>query len=652
MKKLAVFVHKEELDSLVKKLMRLRCVDISTHSDDEDGELSLERINCDVRRLELESSVSDINDAINTLDPFVQKKKGLFSGKMQLDLDGFVANGNAEKARRIVARTGEITARRNAVKNETSKASNDIAAARPYAAYDLPLNFSGTETTECFLGVLPANTDLEVTGKELYNAGAVANLLGRDKNGIYASYFCYKSDAAAVNALLSSYGFLKASFGGVDITAKELIRNSQKQLKSLAAEEEELVSELAKLSKNVDMLEVLYDIEATELAAVNQKLKLAATDSVAVIEGWIPAGREEAVRTALDKFRCAYDVSDPGEEDVPPVLLKNNGFATNFEWVLGMYSYPAYGKFDPTFIMSIFYFIIFGIMFADVGYGLLMTAVCFIAVKAFKLSKGLERSLKMFGYCGISSAFFGVLFGAYFGDLPLAFMQNMLGMSPEQMPNLALIRGDSATLALLFDPLQNPMGFLIFSLAVGAVHLIAGMAIKFVLLCKEGKALDAVFDIGLYWVLFAGLGLLAAVPAVGKWVTLGAAILIVLTHGRAEKNILMKLAKGFLGLYDLISYASDLLSYSRILALGLAAGIIAQVINILGTMGGPTVVGFIMFAAVFVLGHLLNLAINVLGTFVHTSRLQYIEFFGKFYEDGGVLFEPASVSEKYTENRE
>ena len=170
----------------------------------------------------------------------------------------------------------------------------------------------------------------------------------------------------------------------------------------------------------------------------------------------------------------------------------------------------------------------------------------------------------------------------------------------------------SANLALLLDPLQDPMSFLVFSLAVGAVHLIAGMAVKFVILCKDGQVWDAIFDVGAYWVLFAGLGLLFVAPDIGKWVAIAGAIFIVLTHGRDAKNIFMKFFKGLLGLYDLINYASDLLSYSRILALGLSAGIIAQVVNLLGTMMGPTVAGFIMMVAVFLIGHTLNLAINLL----------------------------------------
>ena len=653
MKKLTVFAHRQDLDTIVKKLMRLRCVDIASHVEsDDDQELGVRRVECDVRRIELEGLIADISAALAALEPYVQKSKGLFAAKKKLDMDEFSTGANANKARETVKRTLEIVKRREQARSEIAKLRMDIVAARPYLQYDLPLGFEGTDTTDCFLGVLPPVTDLEATGKELYRAGAIANLLGRDKNGIYASYFCYRDDSASVSSLLSSYGFLRASFAGVDMPAKVYIRSLQKQIKDLEQEYADLGKEIATLALCVEDLEILYDLEATELELARQKQKISATDSVAIIGGWVPVGRDNAVSAALDKFECAYELCDPEDGDVPPVLLKNNGFASNFEWVLGMYSYPQYGKFDPTFIMSIFYFIIFGIMFADVGYGLLMTVGCFLAVSVLKLSKGLERSLKMFGYCGISCMIFGVIFGSYFGDLPLKFMQSMMGIPQDQLPNLALIKGDSATLAVLFDPLQNPMGFLIFSLAAGAVHLIAGMAVQFYILCKQGHVLDAILDIGAYWLLFGGIAMLVLMPSIGLWVTLGAVALIVLTHGRSEKNPVMKLVKGLLGLYDLINYASDLLSYSRILALGLAAGIIAQVINILGTMMGPTVVGFIVFALVFLLGHLLNLAINVLGTFVHTSRLQYIEFFGKFYEDGGVAFDPALASEKYTEHQE
>ena len=237
----------------------------------------------------------------------------------------------------------------------------------------------------------------------------------------------------------------------------------------------------------------------------------------------------------------------------------------------------------------------------------------------------------------------GVIFGSYFGD----FMSYFLG----------------DRLILTFDMLEGngPIYFLLVSLGMGAVHLIAGMAVQFVKLCKQGKALDAIFDIGSWWLIFAGLGIafgLGMVTEAAKlpgYICLGLGLfLLVGFAGRAEHNIILRLGKGLLGIYNGVSYVSDLLSYSRIMALGLAAAVIAKVINQIGFMlgGNGSPFGFVAMILVFVIGHIMNMAINLLGTFVHTARLQYIEFFGKFYEDGGVPFRAAAPSEKYTTDAE
>ncbi len=648
MKKLTVFAHRDEVDDLLRRLVHLRCVELRT-VEPSKGRLSMVRCNFDAQRSAMEASVAQIGEALAILSPYSQKKRSLIRPKQKISFDAFRADGAEKRARETVSRAIQIAARKNEIKSEKARVRAKIDAAMPYRSYDLPLGCSGTQKTDVLLGVIPAKTDLDVLGKKLYSAGAVAELISEDLGGKYISVIFCKSDGESVGAVLSEYGFVRASFRGVERTAEEQLLEAEATIKHLACERDHLDRELVRLAEGMEEVEVLYDLEATELTATVQKQKMVATERTVMLCGWFPERTEERVSALLEKYACAYDICDPEPDDNPPVFLQNNRFAENFEWVLEMYSYPAYGRFDPTLIMSVFYFIIFGIMFADAGYGLILMLACFGGVKLLKPGKSMERFLKMFGYCGISCVIFGVLFGAYFGDLPLAVMRNMMGMSEETLPNLALLGSAAPNVALLFDPLQNPMGFLVVSLAVGAIHLIAGMAVRFVILCKEGHALDAVFDIGLYWLLFAGIGLLFLFPTVGLWTTVAAAVLIVLTHGRAEKNIVMKLLKGLLGIYDLISYASDLLSYSRILALGLAAGVIGQVVNILGTMGGPTIVGFIALVVAFAIGHLLNIAINVLGTFVHTSRLQYIEFFNKFYEDGGVVFEPAVPSDKYTE---
>ncbi len=650
MKKLTVLAHKSEENEIVKRLLRLRCLDVTSEHGSDAVECAA--YNCDRRRAELETSVADINEALTVLNRYAVKRKGFFPTKTKVNLDKFISDGFENQARFTVSETLSAVARQAAIKNETAKKEAAIASAAPYLAHDLPLGFTGTEYSELFLGALPVGSDLRVLGKELERIGAVAKVLLSDNTGIYISVICHRASSAEISSALSEYGFIRASFKGTRLSARSYISEQKKSIAALFDESEAIENKLRALSDNLRSVEILYDIDAGELNAALIKQKMLATDSAVILRGWIPAECEQKVGALLDKYSCAYEAEEPSETDNPPILLKNNAFAVNFEWVLGMYSYPTYGKFDPTFIMSICYFIIFGIMFADAGYGLILVLAGFLGPKLLKPSLSMERFLRMFGYCGIACIIGGVLFGAYFGDLPLAFMRNMLGIAEADLPNLALLGGSAANIAVLFDPLQNPMAFLIISLGVGAVHLIVGMAVKFVIMCREGQWLDALLDIGAYWALFAGLGLVFLAPSIGKWVLIAAVAVIVLTHGRNEKNIVMKILKGFLGLYDLISYASDLLSYSRILALGLAAGVIAQVVNILATMGGPSVVGFIALVAVFIIGHLLNLVINVLGTFVHTARLQYIEFFNKFYEDGGIAFEPAAPSDKYTEHIE
>ena len=337
------------------------------------------------------------------------------------------------------------------------------------------------------------------------------------------------------------------------------------------------------------------------------------------------------------------------------MLLRNNKFAQNFEWVVGMYSYPKYGTYDPTMIMSIFYFLIFGLMFADVGYGALLALGGFLAPPLLKMRDGMRRTLNMFGYCGIACIICGVIFGGWFGDMPYAIMVNLLGLFPTTEAAVAAVpffNGVQLTLGgapISLNPMSNPMAFLVVSLGVGALHLIAGFVVKFVLLCKDKHVFAAIFDVGSWLIIFAGAGAFFLHKTVGIAMVVLGVLMIVFTAGRGNKNPILWFFKGLLGLYDAINYAADLLSYSRILALGLASAVIAQVVNMVGTMFVSGVPGFVVLLLVSLIGHSVNMALNVLGSFVHTSRLQYLEFFGKFFEDGGEGFVPVADSNRYTD---
>lgn len=650
MKKLTVFATVDDAEPIIRKLMNLRCVEIS-NSTASDGDIVTERLNCDAQRSALDKKVADIASAQTVLSVYSTEKKGLFGKSVKnVDRNKFCSDGSVQRAWDTVTETLELVSKRDGLAAEISRLKAVMSTVQPWMSYELPLELASTKCTDIFLGTLPPSTKTENV-ENAFDVPVVTEVVSEDAAGKYVSVTCHKSDSENVLHTLSAFGFIRGNFKDISGTAATVKKKVSAEIRRARTESDKAEERLRELARSLDLVEVLYDVEATSLATVENKLKLVRTESCAILEGWFPAERENKVSACLDRFECAYDIAEPEPDDDVPILLKNNEYASSFEWVLGMYSYPKYGRFDPTFIMSIFYFLIFGLMFADVGYGLVLILGCLALIKLMKPKKSMERTLRMFIYCGISSVIMGVLFGGWFGDMPVAIMTNMMGMSADNPVVQFFAHG------LWFNPLDtsNPdaiMNFLIVSLGMGAVHLIAGMAVKFFILCRDGKPLDAIFDVVSWWVLFAGIGLLFVNGDIGKWVAIAGVIMLVATQGRAKKGFFGKLLGGIMSLYDIISYISDLLSYSRILALGLAAGVIAQVVNVLGTIMGGGFVGVIMMIAVSVIGHLLNLAINVLGTFVHTSRLQYIEFLGKFYEDGGRKFEPALPCEKYSDGED
>ncbi|MBR4296141.1 MAG: V-type ATP synthase subunit I [Clostridia bacterium] len=638
MKKLSVFAHRRDADALVRRLMRLRCVELKPIDDTDADECLLETYGGSEKLSDLEKQLSRTTEALSLMSKYNEAKKGLISKPISVRLDRFKTDGSYAKAVGIVDGVIELADKKEKIKNERSRLEALLGSLSLWRAYELPLDFAGTKSTSVFTATLPPTLTDKRIDEALGDTAAQVIRVGGDKVASCVCVICARGEEDEAARKLSSIGMLKTQFSELHGAVSKIYSSTKKQLAAIEKDELSIEEKMREYGKETELVQILYDAVATSIEAEKNKQSLLSTEYTVVLGGWVPERDEKRVFAALSKFECAYEISEADEADEPPVLLKNNFFASSFEWVLGMYSYPKYGSFDPTFIMSIFYFIIFGLMFADVGYGFLLVVCCFGAILLLNPKKSMRNFLAMFGYCGISSMIMGVLFGAYFGNLPQAYSEYMLG-----------VEGATSTMqtAVLFDPLLDPMSFLILSIAVGAVHLVAGMAVQFYVLCRKGQVVDAFCDIASWWLTFAGIGLAVAFPW-GKYVAIAGAASIVLTAGRREKKIVMKLAKGALGLYGAVNYVSDLLSYSRILALGLAASVIAQVINTMGTMGGPNIVGFLMMIAVFIVGHLLNLAINVLGTFVHTSRLQYIEFFGKFYEDGGKPFKPAVPSDKYT----
>lgn len=445
-----------------------------------------------------------------------------------------------------------------------------------------------------------------------------------------------KENAGEIDKQLSAIGYTKCVFDD-DCTAAQKVQ-------SLMAESEDIKRQIFELTKTalgyekyVTELKILYDVIELDIERSEAEQKFLKSDSTFILEGWLPeryalSTVDEVKATAPDVF---VQLLAPEEKDAPPTLVENNAVVKPFEQVTDLYSSPKYREIDPNPIMSVFYFLFFGIMIGDAGYGLVLAVLGLIIGRSRKFDTGMKQLALLVGMGGISAVLWGVLFGGYFG-----------------------IDFGSTKIALWFNPLDEPLTMLILSAVLGCVQIVTGYIVKFVALCKEGKPFSAIFDCGSIVVLFGALACLAINmlldnPPAGLSVAaivlaaIGVALILIF-GGRASKNVFGKVVGGFKGLYGLVNIFSDILSYCRLFGLGLASCAIALAFNTLGgilfTIPG---IGYVLGIIILIPFHAFNLGIGVLGAYVHDARLQFMEFYGKFYEGGGRLFAPLGNRTKY-----
>ena len=339
---------------------------------------------------------------------------------------------------------------------------------------------------------------------------------------------------------------------------------------------------------------------------------------------------------------AAVTMEDAVEDEILPVAFQNNAIVSPVEEITASYSMPGKDDIDPNPLMAFFYYWFFGMMFSDAGYGLLMMAVCGVLGFSNILEAGKRRMLRMFFWCGVSTTVWGIAYGSFFGDLIGTVSKTFGSGKVEFTP-------------VLIDPVNQALELLIISVAFGMVHILAALFVKLYKLWKKGDKEAAVYDVGFWIGVLAGISIFAigmaignsAVKYTGIILVAASGIGIVLTGGRDKKSFIMRFFSGILSLYDITGFVGDILSYSRLMALGLATGVIASVVNVLGSLGGNSLLGVVMFIVISIFGHSLNFAINMLGAYVHTNRLQYVEFYQKFYEGGGRRFRPLKMETKY-----
>ncbi|MDE6401334.1 MAG: V-type ATP synthase subunit I [Clostridiales bacterium] len=521
-------------------------------------------------------------------------------------------------------------------KTRASAIKSSVAAYRPFSV--VPLKLSELKRT----GDIVISVYYNRVATPPYEAldGMPCAYEVRQSDGTVVIAVCRASDFADVDKKLAAIGYTSCPFSD-DCTAEQKLTAFSAELDDIERRLFELTKSALAYEKHVKDLRILYDVIELDIERAEAESKFAKTDSAFVLEGWLP---ESVAQSAVDEVSAACPATyiqllAPEERDEPPTLVVNNKVVAPYEDITNMYSPPKYGEIDPNPIMSVFYFLFFGIMVGDAAYGLVLAVAGLVIGMSKKFDTGFKRLALLVGMGGISAVIWGVIFGGYF----------------------SIDFGDKQV-ALWFNPLDEnggPMTMLILSIVLGCVQMVVGYIIKFVALCKEGKPFSAIFDAGSIIILFGALGCLAVNMFLLKTpifaltvVTIVLAALgvglILFFGGRNSKNVFGKAIGGFKGLYGLINLLSDVLSYCRLFGLCLASCAIGLAFNTLGgILFEIPYVGYVIGVIILIPLHAFNLGIGVLSAYVHDARLQFLEFYGKFYEGGGRLFNPLGGRTKY-----
>ena len=633
MKHLRLLGMESEREALLKAMQDMECVEISSIDGSEEALKSGFAKPDDKALMSAQEASRAYRTALASLDRFAPEKKGMFRKRQGVSRAAFFSAESEENARTAAETINGDTRRLGEIESERTKNETLRATLAPWLTVDAPLG--GADGA---LAVFFGTAGLNVTDDALKAlADSLDGLLtwqqaSSDRSLRYLLVMCHRSVRERALSALRDLGVSTVSFRGMTGTAKENDKALAENLAALEKERQEIEQRIAGLGGKREALLEASDRAAIALRREEAKSRLVGTDKVFLLEGWLPANRCAEIEKTLKPFTCAIETREPTEDEYPqvPVQLKNNKLTRPLNMVTEMYSLPAYGTLDPNPLMAPFFILFYGIMMADMGYGLLMMIASVIISKKYR-PKGTSGELfSLLGLCGISTFIMGALTGGFFGD----FLTQLVAIvSP----------GTVFALPKLFDPLDDLTMILIGSMALGMVQIVTGMAISLIEKCKRKKFLDAFFEEITWWIVFIGIALLA----LGK----GAAVLyvgcaLVLLGPIVQGKGWGKLTGVFGSLYNHVTgYFGDILSYTRLMALMLAGSVIAQVFNMLAAMPG-NVIAFIIIS---MLGNAMNFGLNLLGCYVHDLRLQCLEFFNKFYVDGGKPFRPMTLDTEYVD---
>lgn len=634
MKRLRLIALRTDREELLRRLQDLGCVEIDEQQDTEDDPAwaflahpSNEALGAAKERQ------SRVAEALEVLDRYAPGKGGGFSPRPEVGRKEFLDREAYDRALREAEALCEARRDIAALESEFGKLQAQRSALAPWLALEIPLETASTPSVIARFGTLPAGEEPEALLGELGQAGELCSLTaaGQDRNFQYIFFLCHRSVAEQAEELLQVHGFSRTAFRGLTGTAAENDRRLKRELEANQKERKALAEKAAGYAGERAALRLCADRTTQDVQRETAKSQLRDTGETFYLTGWFPAEDRGKLKNLLDSYACAWEVTDPTPEEYSqvPVKLKNNWFTRPLNLVTEMYSLPAYDGVDPNPLMAPFFVLFYGIMLADMGYGLLMILASLVVTKRLKPKGTMDHLFRLMGLCGVTTFLVGALTGGFFGDF---------------IPQLAKLINPNTTLTALpslFTPLDDTLSILVGAMCLGFIQIVTGMAISFVEKLKKGQVMDAIWEEGTWWMVFLGAAL--AVLGVTKIVLIVSIVMVLVGSGWNAKGF-GKVTAVFGSLYSHITgYFGDILSYSRLMALMLAGSVIAQVFNTLGAIPG----NIILFLVISMAGNALNFALNLLGCYVHDLRLQCLEYFGKFYQDGGKPFQPLDIKTKY-----
>lgn len=633
MKKINLVAVTSDRKKLLRALQKLGCVQIEPVGGEE---MKRWAISDDDELERTEQTLTRLKWAIGKLSKFDTAKKSLLAPRATAGDDEVAAAwASMNESMETIDALEAIDRRHMEAKSEESRILTRIAQLNPYRALMEPLELIGqTRLTMAALGLMDARR-VDETRAAIEEAGLAGrfDVVSTDKDGAHIFAVSPLDEWNKFNRVLKDSDFNQENFSEYTGTPAANIEKLKERINELRQSHAQLDDQARSMCDQLQRLKVLYDVMSLERDRERAGTLLAGTRAAFMMTGWVPAENADEVDKRLHEVSpsCVVELLDPANDENPPTMLKNNKFLAPYQSIIAMYSLPNYRGIDPTLVMTPFFICFFGMMVSDAGYGVLMGIIAALAVKLLKPRGTIGDIAKILVAGGAATLFWGVLYGGWFGiNVP----------------------------AILFAPMDKPLEMMILCVGLGMVHIIASLCVAAYMNFKRHKPMDAVFDqfswiaalLGVVMLALPMAGFPAVFSEIGKYMALAGVAVIVLFGARDKKNIIMRIGGGLGKLYGVSSYLSDLLSYARLFGMGLATGVIGMVINLVANMLWESgVVGMILAAVIFVGGHIFNLAINALGAYVHSCRLQYIEFFSRFYEDGGRAFKPLCNKTKYVD---